>query len=358
MRRMKRVLAAVLLVVASAGIAVADEATARQNFDAGERAYNLGEFAKAVELFKQAYDQWPEPAFLFNVAQTYRQIGDCKQALFFYKRFISLKEQDTKKPLRPQLKEEVEKRIGELEECMKRELAAKPPQQLDNGGTTTTPASTGNTGAGTTGTGPSVATGPDGGGERIVDSDGGPERPADAKPSMLSFRGLAGAAKLSAGDLDTKLQFTAGVLGGYPLAINDKLTLELGAAFAFTPVPYTTSDGMEGSGSLIGLDANVGPSYEVIPKLAIRADIGLGVLLFGGLSKEMNPFTEGGASASGALTVFHLRTALSVDYAVTPNIVVTATPIAFAYSPAPAGFDPSISSLTTLSFMAGVGYRR
>jgi hypothetical protein len=72
----------------------------------------------------------------------------------------------------------------------------------------------------------------------------------------------------------------------------------------------------------------------------------------------MNPFTEGGASASGALTVFHLRTALSVDYAVTPNIVVTATPIAFAYSPAPDGFDPSISSLTTLSFMAGVGYRR
>jgi hypothetical protein len=354
---MKRVLAAVLLVVASAGVAVADEATARQNFDAGERAYNLGEFAKAVELFKQAYDQWPEPAFLFNVAQTYRQIGDCKQALFFYKRFISLKEQDTKKPLRPQLKEEVEKRIGELEECMKRELAAKPPQQLDNGGGT--PASTGNTGAGTTGTGPTVATGPDGAGPTVdqdTGSDGG--APASTAPSMLSVRALAGAAKLSAGDLDTKLQFTAGVLGGYPLAINDKLTLELGAAFAFTPVPYTTSDGMEGSGSLIGLDANVGPSYEVIPKLAIRADVGLGVLLFGGLSKEMNPFTEGGASASGALTVFHLRTALSVDYAVTPNIVVTATPIAFAYSPAPAGFDPSISSLTTLSFMAGVGYRR
>lgn len=356
---MKRVLAAVLLVVASAGVAVADETTARQNFDAGERAYNLGEFAKAVELFKQAYDQWPEPAFLFNVAQTYRQIGDCKQALFFYKRFISLKEQDTKKPLRPQLKEEVEKRIGELEECMKRELAAKPPQQLDNGGGTT-PTGTGTTptGTGTTPTGTGTTpTGPDGGGERIVDSDGGPERP-DAKPSMLSVRALAGAAKLSAGNLDTKLQFTAGVLGGYPLAINDKLTLELGAAFGFTPVPYTTNDNMEGSGSLIGLDANVGPSYEVIPKLAIRADVGLGVLLFGGLDKTMNPFTEGGASASGALTVFHLRTALSVDYAVTPNIVVTATPIAFAYSPAPAGFDPSISSLTTLSFMAGVGYRR
>jgi tetratricopeptide (TPR) repeat protein len=353
---MKRVLAAILIVAASAGIAVADEATARKSFDDGERAYNLGDFAKAVDLFKQAYDQWPEPAFLFNVAQTYRQMGDCKQALFFYKRFIALKEQDTKKPLRPQLKEEVEKRIGELEECMKRELAAKPPQELDNGGT-----GTGTTGTtGTAGTGPTTATGPDTTTGPTVDHDTGPDggEPTSTTPSMLSVRALAGAAKLSAGELDTKLQFTAGVLGGYPLAINDKLTLELGAAFDFTPVPYTTGDSMEGSGSLIAILANVGPSYEVMPKLAVRADVGLGVLLFGGLSKEMNPFTEGGASASGALTVFHLRTALSVDYAVTPNIVVTATPIAFAYSPAPDGFDPSISSLTTLSFMAGVGYRR
>ena len=341
---MKRVLAAVLIVAASAGIAVADEATARKNFDDGERAYNLGEFKKAVDLFKQAYDQWPEPAFLFNVAQTYRQIGDCKQALFFYKRFLSLKEQDTKKPLRPQLKEEVEKRIVELEECVKRELAAKPPQQLDNGGTSTGPT--------TTPTGPAVP--PDG----IKDAPEEPIEPTSTAPSTLSVRALAGASKLSAGDLDTKLQFTAGILGGYPLAINDKLTLELGAVFGFTPVPYTTFDDQEGNASLLAIIANVAPSYEVIPKLSVRADVGLGVMLFSGLTEEMNPFTEDGASASGALTVFHFRTGLSIDYAVTPNVVVTATPIAFAYSPAPEGFDSTISSLTNLSFMAGVGYRR
>lgn len=339
MRCMKRVLAAVLLVAASAGIAIADEATARKNFDDGERAYNLGEFPRAVELFKQAYDQWPEPTFLFNVAQTYRQIGDCKQALFFYKRFLALKEQDAKKPVRPQLKEEIEKRIIELDDCVKRELASKPPQQLEPGTTTPPPAN------------PEVPKDePD-----VVEE---PDEPTSTAPSMLSVRALAGAAKLSAGNLDTKLQFTAGVLGGYPLAINDKLTLELGAAFGFTPVPYTTADNMEGSGSLLAIIANVAPSYEVIPKLSVRADVGLGVMLFSGLTKEMNPFTDGGASASGALSVFHLRTGLAVDYAVTPNVVVTATPIAFSYSPAPEGFDPAISSLTTLSFMAGVGYRR
>jgi hypothetical protein len=175
---------------------------------------------------------------------------------------------------------------------------------------------------------------------------------------MLSVRALVGAAKLTAGDLDTSFQFIVGILGGYPLPINDKLTLELGAGVSFTPVPYETDDEIAATATLTTIVANVAPSYEVMPKLAVRADIGVGVLLFGGLTEEMNPFTEGGASASGALTVFHLRTALSVDYALTSNLVVTATPVAFTYSPAPTGFDGSISSLTSLSFMAGLGYRR
>ena len=118
--------------------AFADEATARKSFEAGERAYNLGEFSKAVELFKKAYEEWPEPAFLFNMAQTYRQQGDCKQALFFYKRFLALKLNDTKKPIKPELKKEVDSRIVELEECTRREIANKPPDTLDNGSGSTT----------------------------------------------------------------------------------------------------------------------------------------------------------------------------------------------------------------------------
>ena len=85
--------------------------------------------------------------------------------------------------------------------------------------------------------------------------------------------------------------------------------------------------------------------------------MGAGLLMFSGLSLAMNPFTEGGVT-SGSLNVFHVRTGLSFDYAVTPNLVLTATPIAFSYSPAPDGFASTISSLTTLSFMAGIGYRR
>ena len=115
-------------------IAQADQAKAKQLYDDGEKAYNLGQFDKSIDLFTKAYEEWPEPAFLFNIAQAYRQAGNCKQALFFYKRFLSLKENDTKKPIKPEVKKDVEGRITELEDCVKRDIANQPPDSLDSGG--------------------------------------------------------------------------------------------------------------------------------------------------------------------------------------------------------------------------------
>ena len=356
-----------LTVALLSSTAFADEATARKKYDAGERAYNLGEFDKAVNLFKEAYADWPEPAFLFNIAQTYRQVGDCKQALFFYKRYLALKQSDTKKPLSPARQSEVEQRIGELEECIRRELASKPPDALDNGTGSTSSTQgkpTSQNAASTTGTtGTSTSTtaqAPEQSDEGEEDEE--EEQPTDAasglQPSLISARLDAGAALLTAGELETPTLFSGALIAGYPLALNDKLALELGAAFSFAPVPFTTTMDEKGSGMLVGALANVAPSYTLIPKLAARLDVGAGVLVFSGLDKQGNPFTMNGTAATGALSTFHARVAVSADYAVTPNVVVTATPIAFAYSPAPSGFDPSISSLTTLSFLVGVGYRR
>jgi hypothetical protein len=361
----------VSLVLLSSAAARADEAAARKSFEAGERAYNLGEFDKAVELFRKAFEEWPEPAFLFNLAQTYRQAGDCKQAAFFYKRFLALKEDDTKKPLRAELKQEVEKRIVELEECVKREIASKPPTALDRGtnaatGTpaTGTPGKTSPTGGTPTNANTNTETAnTEAGGEGEGEDEEAAEvvAHADGKPTLVSARVGLGAAKLSAGDLITPIQFAGTLVGGYPLALGDKLQLDLGAALSFTPVPYDATQGasvMKGTGVLFGILANVSPAVTVIPKLAIRADVGAGVLVFSGLGLMGNPFTENGNPATGGLTAFMLRTALSADYAVTSNLLLTVTPIAFAYSPAPTGFTSTISSLTTVSFLAGVGYRR
>lgn len=346
-----------LTVALWSSIAFADMAKAREKFSQGERAYNLGEFDRAVSLFKEAYEAEPDPAFLFNIAQSYRQAGNCKEALFFYKRYLALKQNDTKKPLRPEVKAEVEQRIIELEECMRRELASKPPDALESGtsGTTgqTTPTPTPASGTQTT----TAQVDQTDEGEEDDEEEEDPTEPS-SQPTLVSVRVDAGAGKLNAGDLNPPIQFSGAVIGGYPLAVAPKLQIELGAAISFTPVPYSTTMDEQGNGALIGFLANAAPSYELIPKLFARVDVGAGVQVFSGLGKEGNPFTHMGAPATGALGVFHARVAASADYAVTPNLVVTVTPIAFAYSPAPKGFDPSITSLTTLSFLAGVGYRR
>jgi len=98
--------------------------------------------------------------------------------------------------------------------------------------------------------------------------------------------------------------------------------------------------------------ANAGLTYDVIPKLDLRFDFGVGALFFGASESK---FTAGNPT-SGALTMFHLRGAASADYAVARNVVVSAT-FAGSYSPPKDGLDDAIKSILSFDFMAGVGYR-
>jgi tetratricopeptide (TPR) repeat protein len=392
--------AAALAALAFAGTltaAAADPAKAKQLYDDGEKSYNLGQFDKAIELFTKAYEEWPEPAFLFNIAQAYRQSGNCKQALFFYKRFLSLKENDSKKPIKPEVKKDVEGRIAELEECVKRDIANKPPDALDNGqggtttsgggttsggtkppgggtktpgGGTTTSGGTKTPGGGTTTSGgtktPGGGTRVAGGGDADTDTDTDTDTDHDtgvattwslASPKRISAHLTAGPAKISAGNLVTPMQFAITASGGYPIQVAPKIEVDAGAAISYTPVPYTFTDN---SGSATGawwsLLANGGVSYAVAPKIAVRGDLGLGMLVFSGLKEMKNPFTDGGRPATGGLSVFNVRISPSADYAITPNLTANAG-IAFAYSPAPKDFAAGVSSLTNFSFFVGVGYR-
>jgi hypothetical protein len=90
------------------------------------------------------------------------------------------------------------------------------------------------------------------------------------------------------------------------------------------------------------------------PKIALRSDLGIGALFFSGLEMG-NPFTEDGGGASGALGMLAVRVAASLDYALTPNVVATVTPISATYSPAKEGLRSG--TLLQLDFMLGVGYR-
>ena len=84
------------------------QSKAEEYYNKGDAAYNLGRFDEAIENFTKAYEEWPLPEFLYNIAQSYRQQGNCKQALFFYKRFKSLKEKDKDNPLTQKQRDEVD----------------------------------------------------------------------------------------------------------------------------------------------------------------------------------------------------------------------------------------------------------
>ncbi len=81
-------------LVLSGGLALAApdaaEKKARADFAAAQKAYDLGQFAQALTLYTAAHDAKPLPAFLFNIAQCHRQLGNHERALFFYRRFLSL----------------------------------------------------------------------------------------------------------------------------------------------------------------------------------------------------------------------------------------------------------------------------
>ena len=330
----------------------------------GETEYNLGNFEKAADAFKEGFSretvESKKPAYLFNVAQAYRQANRCKDAIFFYKRFISLKDQDTVKPLSPEKRAETQQRIAELEECAKNQDAihAKPIEDTthnpDGGGT----GSGSVVGAGS-GSGSGTRGGSGSGGD---DSDDGGRitRGVDAGgPKLLTARFEGGAAKLSAGGLNMPIQTSFTLTAGYPLPVKvPNMALDAGAVLSITPVSYeNTITGAKNTASMIETLVNFGDAYTVAPKISLRGDVGIGVLFFGGIQEMGSPFTKAGAGTSGTLTMFALRLAASVDYMLTPNLFATVTPVAFSYSPAKTGLREDIKALTRLDFMLGIGYR-
>lgn len=346
-----------LVVVAVPAIALAQPKSADDFYKEGETQYNLGNFLPAVEAFKKGFELEPseskKAAYLYNVAQAYRQAKDCSQAQFFYKRYLALKENDQKKPLRPEKRQEIEDRIKELDECARQQEAIRnrPPDQnlRPDDNENKDPDKNANN---------NKVTPPDKvigqlEDEEAEEDDGIEKGAAVERPRLVSIRVIGGGAKVTAGDVDVPLQATFALIGGYPFVLTDQMMLDLGAGFGFTPVPYEQM-GMSKTATLSALFANVGFTFLPIPKLGVRADVGAGALFFGNISNST--FTAN-QETTGALTMGHFRFGISADYSITPNFIATLAPIAFSYSPAKEGLRDDINAITAIDFMIGLGYR-
>src|ERR1700747_869924 len=66
------------------------EQVAREHFRQAEIDFTLGKFEDALHGYQAAYEAKPLTAFLFNIAQCYRNLGDYERARFFYKGYLTL----------------------------------------------------------------------------------------------------------------------------------------------------------------------------------------------------------------------------------------------------------------------------
>jgi hypothetical protein len=362
-----------IAVVVHLGTAAAEPKTAAEWFNQGDNHYNLGEFDKAIESFRKAFDIEKDdalkPIYLYNIAQAYRQAGDCEHAVFFYKRFLSLKGNDTKKPLEQSTKDDVLKRIADQEKICadKANNRDKPPEgtmRPEGGGaggddkakptggpTGSTPTSGGQTGGDH---GIQVATSTP---TAEVDESAEPAISASLTPppKVLSLRVGAGLGIPKMAPVAVANQFSASVIGGYPIPLGPKAGVDVGAALSLSPLQWTATQGGSRTSLFITAVVNAGLRIEVIPRLSLRADAGVGALFFTNVAQG-NPFTlDGQAASGGALTMFHLRVGAAAEYALSPNLSLWASPLTFGYSPAKQGLVAD--SITQLSFLAGAGYR-
>jgi tetratricopeptide (TPR) repeat protein len=59
------------------------------HFQQGRRLYQVSDYRAALDEFKRGFLLKDDPVFLFNIAQCHRQLGDRKEALTFYKRYLA-----------------------------------------------------------------------------------------------------------------------------------------------------------------------------------------------------------------------------------------------------------------------------
>jgi tetratricopeptide (TPR) repeat protein len=106
-----RSLLVVSLLLLFGRVALADDPAVREakrHFDRGEKLYALTKFSEALDEYQKAFDAKPIPAFLFNIGQCYRNLGDYDAAIFSYRKYLKLAPDAANR-------EQVEQLIGDLE---------------------------------------------------------------------------------------------------------------------------------------------------------------------------------------------------------------------------------------------------
>jgi hypothetical protein len=115
-------MAAACAVLALGGPAAADEPQARRQFERAQQAYKLGNYQRAIEGYEAAYRELPLPAFLFNIAQSYRlqhgvdgEVSHLRKALALYGSYLREAKDPPNRQTVLRIVNELRTRIDELD---------------------------------------------------------------------------------------------------------------------------------------------------------------------------------------------------------------------------------------------------
>ena len=97
----------------------ADQLSAKTHFTEGSKHFEAGEFFVAAQEFEAAYALFPDPVYLYNIAQAYRRGSACGRAADYYRKFLAVV------PNPPNL-DKVNRYLTELDACAKVEDSGKP----------------------------------------------------------------------------------------------------------------------------------------------------------------------------------------------------------------------------------------
>ncbi len=100
---------ALLLAAAPARADDAAERRARAMFKEATRLYDLADFNGALDLYRQAYGEWPNVKILLNIGTTLRQLGRNAEAVDAFEKYLADPGADAKK------RASVESMLAELE---------------------------------------------------------------------------------------------------------------------------------------------------------------------------------------------------------------------------------------------------
>ncbi|HVY38293.1 MAG TPA: tetratricopeptide repeat protein [Polyangia bacterium] len=319
---------------------------AQAHFDRGAKQYNLGHFQEAIPEFEKAYDLDPSPIFLFNIAQSHRQLGNKERALFFYRRYL---EQAPNAANR----DDVERRMKDLQAALQQETEPKQKRPTD----VPPPADAGERAA------PNDEATP---AQPVPATVTAPPAPDEERRPWQVAVGLGAAfASFSGSPVNVPTMFEARLEGGYGIALPAG-ELAVGVDLGWARLPYQrkgttahpTLAGTSGDSAFWSLLAYLRYVYPVAPWFKLGAGAEGGYLFWSGLD-EGNPFTLQYVAPSGAIALPSLAGQLRAEVLLVGGLFLALTPellwskITSSSGNAIAG---QISSVTRFDVTLSVGY--